>query len=124
MANLALFFFLSLSCVKTAPITTPPKIAVSKTSSLHSELYFHILRAYVIESEEGHFEHVQSEWEKAVTYSHCNSEIHLAYGDMAHRYQQTEIAIQQWERAIICIGWKDQEKRQQIQRKITNLQNQ
>ena len=80
--------------------------------------------AYVIESEEGRFEDVQAEWEKAVTYSHCNPEIHLAYGDMAHRYQQNEIALQQWERAIICIAWKDQEKRQQIQQKITSIQNQ
>ena len=124
MVNFSIISFMFFSCVKTAVIAPPPKIPVSKTSSLHSELYFHILQAYVMESEQGHFELVQSEWEKAMTYSHCNPEIHLAYGDMAHRYKQNDIAIQQWERAITCIAWKDQEKRQIIQQKITNISNQ
>ena len=40
------------------------------------------------------FEQAEAEWKKAITYSHCNPEIHLAYADMAHRYNRIDIATQ------------------------------
>jgi hypothetical protein len=124
MVNLIfLLVFISMSCVNTATIAPPPTpISTPKTSSLQSELNQHVLQAYIIESKKGDFEDATTEWNKAITYSYCNPEIHLAYGDMAYRYNEESIAIEQWERAILCIGWKDQEKRQLIQQKITELQ--
>ena len=124
MVNLILLqIVLSIGCRTSAAIVPPPTpIPKPQTSSLHSELNQHILQAYIIESEKGDFDTITIEWTKAMTYSHCDPEIHLAYGDMAHRYQKEKIAVEQWERAILCIGWKDQKRRQVIQQKITAVQ--
>ena len=112
-------FLFILGCAGTAAITPPPPIPKRQISSLHSDLTYHILLAYTMESQGLEFEKAETEWKKAITYSYCNPEIHLAYADMAHRYDKIHIAIEQWERTIICIGWKDQNRRQQIQQKIT-----
>ena len=117
MVNFIVLFV--LGCTSTVTITPPPPIPKPQISSLHSELTYHILLAYMMESQGLEFEHPEAEWKKAISYSYCNPEIHLAYADMAHRYNKIDIALIQWERAIICIGWKDQERRQQIQQKIT-----
>ena len=122
MVNSGILF--ALGCASTAAITPPPPIPKPQTSSLHSDLTYHILLAYTMESQGLKFERVEVEWKKAITYSHCNPEIHLAYADMAHRYNKIDLALEQWERAIICIGWKDQNRRQQIQQKITLYSNQ
>ena len=108
-----------LGCASTAMISPPPPIPKPQTSSLNSDLTYHILLAYMMESQGREFEQAEAEWKKAITYSHCNPEIHLAYADMAHRYNRIDIALKQWERSIICIGWKDQNRRQQIQQRIT-----
>ena len=124
MDNMLLIYL--LGCATTASIAPPPPPTIPKpqTTSLYSELTHHVLIAYIIESQGGEFERVEEEWKKAMTYSRCNPEIHLAYGDMAHRYNQIETALSQWERAIVCIAWTDNDRRQQIQQKITKNSNQ
>ena len=122
MVNFMMLF--TFGCASTATITPPPPIPKPQTSSLYSDLTYHILLAYTMESQDLEFERVEEEWKKAITYSYCNPEIHLAYADMAHRYDKTDVAVKQWERAIICIGWKDEERRQKIQQKITLYKNQ
>ena len=115
---------LLISCSTRVSIAPPPAIPQPKTSPIHSDLNHHILQAFVIESQKGSFDEAQQEWKKAIVLSYCDPEIHLAYGDMAHRYDKKEVAIKEWERAILCIGWKDQQRRQFIQQKITTVQQQ
>ena len=52
----------------------------------------------------------------------CNSELHTYWGEAAELYQRIEVAIEHYNKAILCYGWEEEKTRIQLQQRISILE--